>query len=136
MSDYAVVDIPVELTVYKGEKWDQQLGHYAGATGEEVAVNLTGIGMICQIRNSVSSSDVLFTLSTEAGTITLDTPESGLFTLHLTSAQTKTLCPRNVPVILRIDIFKIESEEYRPFLEGSLKAIPWATRDWEDEETE
>ena len=132
-ASFGYVTEPISLTVIKGQTWVQEMQWLAGESGAEVAVNISSIDMVCHIRRSVPSGDILFTLTNANGGIVYDSPTEGKYSLVLTGEQTQTLCARNTPEDLRIDILLTEDSgaTYEPFLFGTIQALPWATRPWE-----
>jgi len=109
----------LNLTMYQGASWDYELTWTAGGT----AVNLTDYSARMQVRPSYDSSNILFSISDEAG-ITLGGTAG---TIYLEASATQTA---GVPRGQYVYDLELESQagQVTRLVEGLFEVSPEVTR--------
>jgi hypothetical protein len=114
----------LDLTVYKGSTFSKLIQWKTGTPAEPV--NLTGCTARMQIRKSVNSSEILDTLTTENGKLSIYDPVLGKLRIDIEHTVSTSYTFTGGVYDLEI-IYPSEGPVYR-ILEGCFAAIPEVTR--------
>lgn len=114
----------LDITIYKGSTFSKQIQWKTDTP--PVPVDLTGSTARMQIRKSVNSSEVMDSLTTENGKLSIYAPTEGRISINISSDLSSTYDFTSGVYDLEI-VFPGGGTVYR-ILEGCFSAIPEVTR--------
>lgn len=114
----------LNLTVYKGSTFYQLIQWKTGEPA--VAVDLTGFTARMQIRKTALSSEILDSLTTENGRLSIYAPIEGRFRFDI-SADKSSSYEFNT-AMYDLELVAADNQTVYRILQGSVSAVPEVTR--------
>lgn len=114
----------LDLTVYKGSTYSKLIQWKTGSPA--VPVDLTGCTARMQVRRRVNDAEILDTLTTENGKLTIYSAAEGRIRIDIPAAQSAAYAFNSAVYDLEI-VYPTGNPVYR-ILQGCFSAIPEVTR--------
>lgn len=112
----------VDLTIYQGATFSRTFQWKTGTPA--VAVNLTGYTARMQIRRKITDTDVVLSLTTSNGGITITNAAQGTFQIDITATQTEALTIKAGVY----DLEMVSGAVVTRLLQGAISVSPEVTR--------
>jgi len=114
----------LNLTVYKGSTFSQLIQWKTGEPA--VAVDLTGFKARMQIRKTANSSEILDSLTTENGRMSIYAPTEGRLRFDISASQSSGYEFNSA--MYDIEVVSSDNETVYRILQGCVSAVPEVTR--------